>query len=196
VKLIFRSLTLALLALTACDAAGPPASPGAAQASDDAATDGPCTFVPGQGAVCSGGDNGPGVTGVSTNNQGLIGDSMNGRGVYGSSFTSQGGYFSSQSGDGLLGYSETGFSGHFTGGTGVMIDPPMSASAGGPALTVNGQARFALPTAPAGVVPVCGVLDPASGLFTLTRCDDRLDRLEAEVAALEARLGSADAGAP
>jgi hypothetical protein len=149
------------------------------------------------GTVCSGGDNGPGLTGMSTNNQGLIGNSINGRGVYGSSLESEGGYFSSTDGDGLLAYSVNGFAGHFTGGQGVVIDTPQVT--GAPALTANGAARVALPAAAPGVIPVCGTLDTASGLFTLTKCDDRLDKLEATVAALQARLdsltGGADAGA-
>jgi hypothetical protein len=148
----------------------------------------------GNGPVCSGGDNEPGLTGESINNQGLIGNSQHGRGVYGSSASSEGGYFSSTDGDGLLGYSLNGFSGHFTGGKGVMMDPPTAA--GSPALTVNGKVQLALPAATTALIPVCGTLDPTSGLFTLVKCDDRLDKLEAEVAALEARLGSADAGAP
>jgi hypothetical protein len=53
----------------------------------------------------------------------------------------------------------------------------------------------ALPAAATGVIPVCGTLDAPSGLFTLTKCDDRLDKLEAEVAALQARLDGLTAGA-
>jgi hypothetical protein len=152
-----------------------------------------CAVTSADGTVCAGGVNGPGLTGTSVNNQGLIGSSTKGRGVYGSSLTSEGGYFSSTDGDGLLAYSLNGFSGHFTGGRGIAIDTP--GVSGAPALTANGPARVALATGAPGVIPVCGTLDPASGLFTLVKCDDRLDRLEAEVAALQARLGSADAGA-
>jgi hypothetical protein len=155
-----------------------------------------CASSAADGTVCSGGDNQPGLTAVSVNNQGLIGNSQKGRGVYGTSLESEGGYFSSTDGDGVLAYSVNGYSGHFTGGRGVFIDPP--GAAGAPALAVNGPVRLALPAAAAGVIPVCGTLDPASGLFTLTKCDDRLDKLEAEVAALEARLGvtPSDGGTP
>ena len=192
---------MTLFALSACAAATTPSGAmlmdteeaGVAEA-DAGTADASCAYVPSEGLVCAGGDNGVGVTGTSVNNEGLVGTSMNGRGVYGSSMTSQGGYFSSTSGDGLLGYSMSGFSGHFTGGNGVMIDPPGPAASA--ALTVNGPARLALAAAPATVVPVCGALDQTSGLFTLTKCDDRIDKLEAEVAALQARLGPADAGAP
>jgi hypothetical protein len=172
------------------------ASPTAMEPVDGAATleKDLCSASGGSGTVCSGGDNEPGLTGQSTNNQGLIGNSQHGRGVYGSSSSSEGGYFSSTDGDGVLGYSLNGFSGHFTGGKGVMMDPP--SASGSPALTVNGKAQLALPAASAAVIPVCGTLDAASGLFTLVKCDDRLDKLEAEVAALKARLGPADAGAP
>jgi hypothetical protein len=152
----------------------------------------PCALIGGQGTVCTGGANEPGITGTSVNNQGLVGSSMNGRGVYGTSLASEGGYFSSTDGDGLLAYSTKGFSGRFTGGRGVVIDPP--GLAGAVALAVNGPTRTALVAATAGGVPVCGSLDAESGLFTLGRCDDRLARLEADVAALKARL--ADAGAP
>src|SRR5579862_3747730 len=185
-----------VLTLAACDAGAPsskapPLLAGTSASSD--AGDALCTSSPGEGTVCSGGQNAPGLTGISVDNEGLVGNSTNGRGVYGTSLSTQGGYFASTSGDGLLAYSTSGFSGHFTGGLGVMIDPPLSG--GGPALTVGGPARFALPAAAPGVVPVCGVLDETSGLFTLAKCDDRLDRLEAEVAALQARLGLTDAGA-
>jgi hypothetical protein len=192
-----RLACLACLPLLACDGA---TSSGGVAAPADGATPSAtgaqqtCAESSGNGTVCSGGDNEPGLTGQSINNQGLIGNSQHGRGVYGSSDSSEGGYFSSTDGDGVLGYSLNGFSGHFTGGKGVMMDPPMAA--GGPALTVNGEARVGLAAAPGAVIPVCGTLDPASGLFTLVKCDDRLDKLEAEVAALKARLGSADAGAP
>jgi hypothetical protein len=148
--------------------------------------------TPDNGTICNGGDNGPGLTAMSGNNEGLIGNSVQGRGVYGSSVGSEGGYFSSTNGDGLLAYSENGYAGHFTGGRGVVIDPP--GVSGALALTASGPVRVGLPAASQGVVPVCGTLDTASGLFTLTKCDDRLDKLEAEVAALMARLGSADAG--
>jgi hypothetical protein len=188
---------LACLPLLACDDA---ASSGNATAPLDGSTppatgaQEACSESSGNGTVCNGGDNEPGLTGQSTNNQGLIGNSQHGRGVYGISASSEGGYFSSTDGDGVLGYSLNGFSGHFTGGKGVMMDPPMAS--GSSALTVNGNAELALAPAAAAVIPVCGTLDPASGLFTLVKCDDRLDKLEAEVAALKARLGPADAGAP
>jgi hypothetical protein len=188
------------LVLAACDGAG---GAGGARASDDAAVEfGPvaatalCSSNDSDGTVCSGGDNLPGLTALSVNNEALIATSQKGRGVYGTSLESQGGYFVSTDGEGLLAYSVNGYSGHFTGGRGVFIDPPGDASA--PALAVNGSARLALPAATPGVIPVCGTLDPVSGLFTLTKCDDRLDKLEAEVAALEARLGIApsDGGTP
>jgi hypothetical protein len=92
----------------------------------------------------------------------------------------------------LLAYSTHGFAGHFTGGRGVVIDP--AGVAGAVALAVNGPTRIALAAATTNGVPVCGSLDPDSGLFTLGRCDDRLARLETDVAALKARL--ADAGSP
>ena len=158
-----------VLALAACDAGAPsskapPQLAGTSAALDAGAADVLCTSSPGEGTVCSGGQNAPGLTGISVDNEGLVGTSTNGRGVYGTSLSTQGGYFASTNGDGLLAYSTSGFSGHFTGGLGVMIDPPLSG--GGPALTVGGPARFALPAAAPGVVPVCGVLDQASGLFT------------------------------
>jgi len=187
---------LVCLALAACDAgmnAGGVSSKGDASAGAAAMVGAElCSESVDDGTVCTGGDNGPGLTGMSVNNQGLIGNSQMGRGVYGSSLTSEGGYFSSTDGDGVLGYSVNGYSGHFSGGKGVTIDSLQVE--GAPALTANGPARLALPAAAAGVVPVCGTLDAASGLFTLSRCDDRLDKLEARVAALEARLGASDAG--
>ena len=193
---MIRRAIFACLALAACEAG---ANGGDVSARGDASdgTAAPaggalvCTASAGDGVVCSGGDNAPGLTGQSNNNEGLVGDSVKGRGVYGSSLSSEGGYFSSTNGDGVLAYSVNGYAGHFTGGAGVCIDPP--GVAGAPALTANGAARVALPAASSGVVPVCGTLDPASGLFTLTKCDDRLEKLEAEVAALMARFG-ADAG--
>ena len=195
-----RAWFLACFALAACEAGG--ATTGGAespqgvppQMDGSTAEAGICTTSAADGTLCSGGDNGPGLTGESVNNQGLIGNSVKGRGVYGSSISSEGGYFSSTDGDGLLAYSFSGYSGHFTGGRGVLIDPPGAADA--PAVTVNGPALLALPAAASGVIPVCGTLDAASGLFTLSKCDDRLDKLEAEVAALKARLDGPDAGAP
>jgi hypothetical protein len=184
-----------LLAFAACDGgatANGVSAPADASQGAPALAAGVCASTPSEGTVCSGGDNDPGLTGTSVNNEGLIGNSIKGRGIYGSSLEREGGYLSSTEGDGLLAYSVNGFSGHFTGGRGVVIDAP--GVAGAPALSASGPARVALPAATAGVVPVCGTLDTASGLFTLTRCDDRLDRLEAEVAALMARLGSEDAG--
>jgi len=179
-----RVLAIGLLA--GCGAAHPAAS------GDGAAPAALCTTMEGMGTICNGGSNNPGLTGTSENNQGLIGSSTNGRGVYGSSVASEGGYFSSTDGDGMLAYTVKGYAGHFTGGRGVQIDPPTVAT--DHALTVNGKARLALADAPAAPIPVCGTLDPTSGLVTLTKCDDRLDRLEAKVAALEARLG--DGGMP
>jgi hypothetical protein len=152
----------------------------------------PCTSSDSDGVVCNGGVDLPGVSGLSKDNEGVIGSSTNGRGVYGASVSLEGGYFSSTDGDGLLAYTLNGYSGHFTGGRGVIIDAP--GVAGSPALTANGPARVALPAAAPGVVPVCGVLDTASGLFSLSKCDDRLDRLEAQVAALTARLATMDGG--
>jgi hypothetical protein len=193
-QLIHRASFFVCFALAACDAGamnGGVSAP--ADASTPAAAAGTCASTSADGTVCAGGDNGPGLTGMSVNNQGLIGNSIKGRGVYGTSLESEGGYFSSTDGDGVLAYSVNGYAGHFTGGLGVAIDAP--GVAGAPALTASGPARVALPASSPGVIPVCGTLDPASGLFTLTKCDDRLDRLEAEVAALMARLGPADAGA-
>jgi hypothetical protein len=198
--LTHRASFFACLALAACDA-GTNAGGASARADGADASAGPassaganvCPSSAVNGTVCSGGENGPGLTGTSVNNEGLIGNSIKGRGVYGSSLDSEGGYFSSTDGDGLLAYSASGYAGHFTGGRGLLIDQP--GVAGAPALTASGAARIALPPAAPGVVPVCGTLDAASGLFTLTKCDDRLDRLEAEVAALMARLGVPDAGA-
>jgi hypothetical protein len=190
-----------VLVLAACDAGTNggrvstvvDASPLSASSSADSGTLVLCTTSPEEGTVCNGGENGPGLTAQSVNNEGLIGDSIKGRGVYGSSVAIEGGYFSSTNGDALLGYSQNGYAGHFTGGRGVIVDAP--GIGGSPALTANGPALVALLSADAGVVPVCGSLDTASGLFQLTKCDDRLDKLEAEVAVLMARLGPADAGA-
>jgi hypothetical protein len=183
------------LGLAGCDSA-PGASPIADGGSDAASDAGAalCTAGPNEGTVCSGGENAPGLTAQSVNNQGLIGDSVNGRGVYGSSIASEGGYFSSTDGDGLLAYSTNGYSAHFTGGRGVIIDPPGPTAVA--ALSINGSERVALPAAATSAVPVCGTLDQASGLFTLGSCVDRFAALEARIAALEARLGTADAGAP
>jgi hypothetical protein len=197
-----RASILLCFALAACDASsgavGARTSNDAAAESGNAGTAETCSSSASDGTVCSGGDNQPGLTAMSVNNQGLIGNSQKGRGVYGTSLESEGGYFSSTDGDGVLAYSVNGFSGHFTGGRGVLIDPP--GAVGAPALTANGPVRLALPAAASAVIPVCGTLDPASGLFTLTKCDDRLDKLEAEVAALEARLGvtpaPSDGGTP
>jgi hypothetical protein len=188
---------LFVLALAACDgsaAAGGTSARADASSAESAAAGAAalCVTSDEDGTTCSGGDNTPGLTGISVNNQGLIGNSIKGRGVYGSSMESEGGYFSSTDGDGLLAYSVNGYAGHFTGGQGVTIDPP--GVTGAVALTANGPARIALPAASGGVIPVCGTLDAATGLFTLTKCDDRLDKLETEVAQLMARLGSADAG--
>jgi hypothetical protein len=190
---------LVCLAFAACDAgmnAGGVSAKADASAGAVATTGAElCSVSADDGTVCSGGDNGPGLTGMSVNNQGLIGNSQMGRGVYGSSLSSEGGYFSSTDGDGVLGYSVNGYSGHFSGGKGITIDNLQVPNA--PALAANGAVMLALPAAAAGVIPVCGTLDAASGLFTLTKCDDRLDKLEAEVAALKARLDGAgvDAGA-
>jgi len=171
--------------LVACDAAAPSAS---ADAGASTTVGSLCTSSAADGTLCSG-DNGPGLTGESVNNQGLIGNSIKGRGVYGSSISSEGGYFSSTDGDGLLGYSTNGFSGHFTGGKGVVVDAP--GVAGAPALSVAGSVEVTLGAAPAGSVVVCGTLDPTSGLFTLTKCEDRIAALEARIAALEGRVGAA-----
>jgi hypothetical protein len=187
-------MIVASLAFAACDASTMGGASAQADAGSAPAGAGLCSVSADDGTVCSGGDNGPGLTATSVNNQGLIGNSIKGRGVYGSSIESEGGYFSSTDGDGLLSYSVNGYAGHFTGGRGVFIDPPQVADA--PALTASGPARVALPAAPSGVIPVCGTLDAASGLFTLTKCDDRLDKLEAEVAALKAQINGAAGASP
>jgi hypothetical protein len=57
----------------------------------------------------------------------------------------------------------------------------------------HGAVEVGLADAGTGVIPVCGALDATTGLVTLTKCDGRLEKLEAEVAALMARLG-VDAG--
>lgn len=197
--MLHKASILACLLLAACDGAAmnTPASGPRDGAADSgaglAATDAVCSFSPDQGAVCNGGQNEPGLTATSVNNEGLVGNSTSGRGVYGSSIGLEGGYFSSTNGDGLLAYTVNGYAAHFTGGRGVVIDAP--GVAGSCALTANGPVEASLPAAASGVIPVCGTLDTATGLYTLTKCDDRLDKLEAQVAALMARLGlSADAG--
>src|SRR5882672_7850435 len=159
VKSLRRACLLGCFALFACEGG---TMPGQAAAGMDAASTPPpsgqeACVSDGNGPVCSGGDNEPGLTGESINNQGLIGNSQHGRGVYGSSASSEGGYFSSTDGDGILGYSLNGFSAHFTGGKGVMMDPPTAA--GSPALTVNGKVQLALPVATTALIPVCGTLD-------------------------------------
>lgn len=189
---IARLVLAAASALWGCDGA---AAAGASVSGVDAGADvfssvnadERCATAVGQGTVCSGGRNDPGITGTSLNNQGVVGNSTSGRGVYGSSVRSEGGYFSSTDGDGVLAYSANGFAGHFVGGRGVIIDPP---SVGGAALAVSGMTRTGLGAAGVRAVPVCGALDAESGLFTLSKCDDRLDRLEADVSALKTKLAT------